>query len=100
MVQNLEVLKYSNPVLRALWQNRYIANVQITASETVGVEERAGYYDKAGALRDMFQNHMLQLLMMMAMQLPKGSTPEDVRSKNGMSSVPSGRCCPKRWLSM
>ncbi|MEK4042287.1 glucose-6-phosphate dehydrogenase [Paenibacillus sp. FSL H8-0048] len=81
MVQNLEVLKYSNPVLRALWQNRYIANVQITASETVGVEERAGYYDKAGALRDMFQNHMLQLLMMMAMQLPKGSTPEDVRSK-------------------
>ncbi|KWX85130.1 glucose-6-phosphate dehydrogenase, partial [Paenibacillus riograndensis] len=81
MVQNLEVLKYSNPVLRALWQNRYIANVQITASETVGVEERAGYYDKAGALRDMFQNHMLQLVMMMAMQLPKGSTPEDVRSK-------------------
>lgn len=81
MVQNLEVLKYSNPVLRALWQNRYIANVQITAAETVGVEERAGYYDKSGALRDMFQNHMLQLLMMMAMQLPKGSTPEDVRSK-------------------
>lgn len=81
MVQNLEVLKYSNPVLRALWQNRYIESVQITASETVGVEERAGYYDKAGALRDMFQNHMLQLLMMMAMQLPKGSTPEDVRSK-------------------
>lgn len=81
MVQNLEVLKYSNPVLRALWKNRYIANVQITASETVGVEERAGYYDKAGALRDMFQNHMLQLLMMIAMQLPKGSTPEEIRSK-------------------
>ncbi|OBZ18277.1 glucose-6-phosphate dehydrogenase [Bacillus sp. FJAT-27264] len=81
MVQNLEVLKYSNPVLRALWKNRYIANVQITASETVGVEERAGYYDKSGALRDMFQNHMLQLLMMTAMQLPKGSTPEDVSNK-------------------
>lgn len=81
MVQNLEVLKYSNPVLRALWKNRYIANVQITASETVGVEERAGYYDKSGALRDMFQNHMLQLLMMMAMQLPKGSTPEEIRGK-------------------
>lgn len=81
MVQNLEVLKATNPVLRALWQNRYISNVQITASETVGVEERAGYYDKSGALRDMFQNHMLQILMMMAMQLPQGSTPEDVRSK-------------------
>ncbi|WP_150267875.1 glucose-6-phosphate dehydrogenase [Paenibacillus tepidiphilus] len=81
MVQNLEVLKTSNPVLRALWQNRYIANVQITAAETVGVEERAGYYDQSGALRDMFQNHMLQLLMMMAMQLPQGSTPEEVRRK-------------------
>lgn len=81
MVQNLEVLEYSNPVLKALWTNRFIANVQITASETVGVEERAGYYDKSGALRDMFQNHMLQLLMMTAMQLPKGSSPEQVRSK-------------------
>ncbi|MBY9078089.1 glucose-6-phosphate dehydrogenase [Paenibacillus sp. HN-1] len=81
MVQNLEVLEYSNPVLKALWTNRYIANVQITASETVGVEERAGYYDKSGALRDMFQNHMLQLLMMTAMQLPKGSSPDQVRAK-------------------
>nr|WP_052675839.1 glucose-6-phosphate dehydrogenase [Paenibacillus sp. IHBB 10380] len=81
MVQNLEVLEYSNPVLEALWSNRYIANVQITASETVGVEERAGYYDKSGALRDMFQNHLLQLLMMTAIQLPKHSTPEEVQSK-------------------
>lgn len=81
MVQNLEVLEYSNPVLKALWSNRYIANVQITASETVGVEERAGYYDKSGALRDMFQNHMLQLLMMTAIRLPKGSSPVQVRDK-------------------
>ncbi|MGF7047729.1 glucose-6-phosphate 1-dehydrogenase [Paenibacillus sp. DS2015] len=81
MVQNLEVLEYSNPTLEALWNNRYIANVQITASETVGVEERAGYYDKSGALRDMFQNHLLQLLMMTAIQLPKHSTPEEVQRK-------------------
>jgi glucose-6-phosphate 1-dehydrogenase len=81
MVQNLEVLEHSNPMLHALWTNRYISNVQISANETVGVEERADYYDHAGALRDMFQNHMLQLLMMTAMQLPEGSTPEVVRFK-------------------
>jgi glucose-6-phosphate 1-dehydrogenase len=81
MVQKLEVLQQSNPVLQALWTNHYIANVQITANETVGVEERAGYYDHVGAVRDMFQNHMLQLLMMLAIHLPKGSTSEVVRLK-------------------
>ncbi|GAA3330700.1 hypothetical protein GCM10020331_084310 [Ectobacillus funiculus] len=55
MVQNLEALAFANPVLQALWNNQYIANVQITASETVGVEERAAYYDGAGAIRDMVQ---------------------------------------------
>lgn len=89
MVQNLEVLEYSNPVIQALWSNRYIASVQITAAETVGVEERAGYYDKTGAIRDMFQNHMLQLLMMTAMQLPNPGTPDEVRrkKKNVMESL-------------
>ena len=67
MVRNIEALEFANPVLQALWNNKSIANVQITASETVGVEQRAGYYDQAGAIRDMFQNHMLQLLMMTAM---------------------------------
>jgi glucose-6-phosphate 1-dehydrogenase len=79
MVQNLEVLESANPIIQALWSNRYIANVQITASETVGVEERAGYYDHVGAVRDMFQNHMLQMLMMLAIHLPHNSTAEDVR---------------------
>jgi glucose-6-phosphate 1-dehydrogenase len=74
MVQKLEVLQQTNPVLQALWTNHYIANVQITANETVGVEERAGYYDHVGAVRDMFQNHMLQLLMMLASHLPNNST--------------------------
>ncbi|GAA3313156.1 hypothetical protein GCM10020331_002630 [Ectobacillus funiculus] len=71
MVQNLEVLGLVNPMIQAFWNNQYIANVQITASETVGVEERADYYDQVGAIRDMFQNHLLQLLMMTAMQLPE-----------------------------
>lgn len=81
MVQNLEALKFANPVFQALWNNQYIANVQITASETVGVEERAGYYDRAGAIRDMFQNHMLQLLMMTAMHLPKRISAKDIRDE-------------------
>ncbi|MFD2116717.1 glucose-6-phosphate dehydrogenase [Paenibacillus yanchengensis] len=84
MVQRLEVLQQKNPVLQALWTNRYIANIQITANETVGVEERSGYYDKTGAVRDMFQNHMLQLLMMLTAHFPNNSTTEAVRFKKKM----------------
>ena len=81
MVQNLEALEFANPILQALWNNQHIANVQITASETVGVEERAGYYDQAGAIRDMVQNHMLQMLMMTAMHLPKQVSAKDIREE-------------------
>lgn len=81
MVQNLETLVSSNPAMKALWSNQYIANIQITASETVGVEERAGYYEGAGAIRDMFQNHMLQLLMMTAMHLPTQMTEQNIRNQ-------------------
>ncbi|MNW27641.1 Glucose-6-phosphate 1-dehydrogenase [compost metagenome] len=81
MVQRLESLHQTNPILQALWNNHYIANVQITANETVGVETRAGYYDHVGAIRDMFQNHMLQLLMMTAIQLPHNSGADRVRAK-------------------
>ncbi|MFK2826648.1 glucose-6-phosphate dehydrogenase [Bacillus sp. B190/17] len=81
MVQNLEALKTANPVIASLFNNQYISNVQITASETVGVEERAGYYDQAGAIRDMFQNHMLQMLMMTSMQLPEQMSPEHIRNE-------------------
>ncbi|OUQ85751.1 glucose-6-phosphate dehydrogenase [Brevibacillus brevis] len=81
MVQNLEALEFANPVFLALWNNQYIANVQITANETVGVEDRAGYYEPAGALRDMLQNHMLQMLMIIAMQLPKRITSAHIREE-------------------
>ncbi|MBP1154314.1 MULTISPECIES: glucose-6-phosphate dehydrogenase [unclassified Paenibacillus] len=81
MVQNLETLVSANPLLKALWSNQYIANIQITASETVGVEERAGYYEGAGAIRDMFQNHMLQLMMMTAMHLPTPITEQNTRNQ-------------------
>lgn len=81
MVQKLEVLQSNNPVFKALWDNRYIANIQITSNETVGVEERAGYYDHAGAIRDMFQNHMLQLLMMLTTHSPNNTTTNNIRMK-------------------
>lgn len=81
MIQKLESLQQGNPIIQALWSNRNISNVQITASETVGVEERAGYYDHVGAVRDMFQNHMLQILMMLSLHLPQNSTPDIVRFK-------------------
>jgi glucose-6-phosphate 1-dehydrogenase len=81
MVQNLEALSFANPILQSLWNKEHIANVQITASETVGVEKRAGYYDQAGAIRDMVQNHMLQMLMMTAMDSPKEINAAEIRSE-------------------
>ncbi len=81
MVQNLETLIMANPALHSLLNHDQIANVQITASETVGVETRADYYDRAGAIRDMVQNHLLQLVMMTALHLPKKVLPEEIREK-------------------
>ncbi|WP_172372886.1 glucose-6-phosphate dehydrogenase [Sporosarcina jiandibaonis] len=81
MVQNLESLVYANPALGSLLDLKQIANVQITASETVGVETRAAYYDQAGAIRDMVQNHLLQLVMMTALHLPEKITAREVGLK-------------------
>lgn len=81
MVQNIEVIRFANAFFEPLWNNKHIANIQITLSETVGVEERGGYYDRAGALRDMGQNHMLQMLTMIAMEPPSRLLPEDIRDE-------------------
>ncbi|MFX3632300.1 MAG: glucose-6-phosphate dehydrogenase [Candidatus Pristimantibacillus sp.] len=81
MVQNIQVIRFANQFFEPLWNNNHIANVQITLSETVGVEERGGYYDKSGALRDMGQNHMLQMLTMIAMEPPSRLHGEDIRDE-------------------
>ena len=81
MVQNIEFVRFANAFFEPLWNNKHIANIQITFGETVGVEERGGYYDHSGALRDMGQNHMLQMLMMMAMEPPSRLHPEDIRDE-------------------
>ncbi|RCL02721.1 MAG: glucose-6-phosphate 1-dehydrogenase [Candidatus Tokpelaia sp. JSC188] len=69
-VQNLMALRFANVLYEPLWNSDHIDNVQITVSESVGLEDRAGYYDHAGALRDMVQNHLLQLLCLVAMEPP------------------------------
>jgi glucose-6-phosphate 1-dehydrogenase len=80
-VQNLMVLRFANGIFEPVWNRRYIDHVQITVAETVGVEGRGGYYDKAGALRDMVQNHMFQLLALTAMEPPNSFDADRVRDE-------------------
>jgi len=81
MVRSLESLASANPVIEAIWNSGYIANVQITASETIGVADRSDYYDHAGAIRDMVQNHLLQLAVMTAMYIPGQMTAKELRAE-------------------
>jgi glucose-6-phosphate 1-dehydrogenase len=80
-VQNILAMRFANPMFEPVWNRRYIDHVAITVAETLGVEHRAGYYEKAGALRDMVQNHLLQLLCLVAMEPPVAYDAEDIRGK-------------------
>lgn len=81
MVRNIEVIRFANAIFEPLWNNRYISNIQITSSEVLGVEERGRYYETSGALRDMVQNHMMQMVALLAMEPPINLTTDEVRSE-------------------
>lgn len=80
-VQNLMVLRFANGIFEPVWNRRYVDHVEITVAETVGVEGRGGYYDTAGALRDMVQNHLFQLLALTAMEPPNSFEADRVRDE-------------------
>jgi glucose-6-phosphate 1-dehydrogenase len=80
-VQNMMAFRFANGMFEPLWNRNYIDSVQITAAEDIGIGTRAGYYDNAGALRDLIQNHMLQLLCHVAMEPPVSFTAEEVRNE-------------------
>ena len=80
-VQNLLVLRFANTIFEPIWNRNYIDHVQITVAEEVDVGRRAGYYDTAGVVRDMFQNHLLQLLMITAMEAPVRYEADAVRDE-------------------
>ncbi len=81
LVQNLLVLRFANSIFEPLWNREYIDHIQITVAETLGVEGRGDYYDKAGAIRDVIQNHMMQLLTLVGMEDPKVLDVEEIRNQ-------------------
>lgn len=80
-VQNLLALRFANSIFESLWSHKYIDHIQISISESLGVEKRAGFYDTVGAMRDMLQNHLLQLLCITAMEPPSQLTADAVRDE-------------------
>jgi len=80
-VQNVLALRFANGIFEPIWNRQFIDHVQITVAETLGIERRAGYYEHAGAIRDIFQNHLLQLVALTAMEPPIDFTAEQVRNE-------------------
>ncbi len=81
MLQNIMVIRFANAFFEPIWNNKYVDHVQITSTETLGVSERGGYYEKSGALKDMLQNHLLQFLALTAMEPPVRLDTESIRDE-------------------
>ncbi|MGY3766503.1 glucose-6-phosphate dehydrogenase [Vagococcus vulneris] len=81
MIQNISAIRFGNTIFESLWNHKYIDNIQITLAESIGVEERGGYYDQSGALKDMVQNHILQVVALLAMEPPTIFSDEAIRSE-------------------
>lgn len=81
MIQNISAVRFGNNIFESLWNNRYIDNIQVTLAEDLGVEDRGGYYDKSGALKDMIQNHILQVVALLAMEAPTRFTEKEIRAE-------------------
>lgn len=80
-VQNLLVTRFANGIFEPLWNRNYVQRIEITSAESMGVEERGGYYDSSGALRDMVQNHILQMVGLIAMEPPSSLEPDAIRNE-------------------
>lgn len=81
MVQNLLVTRFSNMIINTLWSREYIDNVQIVFKETLGVDGRGGYFDNYGIIRDIMQNHLLQMVSLLAMEQPLSLHSADIRDE-------------------
>ncbi len=81
MIQNISAIRFANNIFESQWNNRYIDNVQITFAESLGVEDRGGYYENSGALKDMVQNHILQVVSLLAMEPPVAFSEKEIRTE-------------------
>ena len=92
-VQSLLVQRFANSLFEPVWNRNYVSCVQITVSEDLGVGSRAGYYDRSGALRDMIQNHVMQLFALTTMEPPSSLDPEAIRDEK-VKALQAVKPCP------